>query len=141
MTFSSRKTLGGRGNFLCRLFRTQGAGGFARPPHFRIRYDVQLLCELLLVVRLAARLQNALRLCARSHSLVSSSNTGFTAFLNFGFQSRAPRWAVAEQLAYIQSMPFSPTRRIRLSVNSSTVSLNASLGLWPCLRRRHTGLP
>ena len=55
--------------------------------------------------------------------------------MNFGFQSSAPRWAVAEQFEYIQSMPFSSTSRIRLWVSSSTVSLNASLGEWPCLRR------
>ena len=51
-----------------------------------------------------------------------------------GFQSSAPRCAVAEQFEYIQSMPFSSTRRIRLWVSSSTVSLNASLGLWPFVR-------
>ena len=38
------------------------------------------------------------------------------------------------QLAYIQSIPFSPTSRIRLWVSSSTVSLNASLGECPFLR-------
>src|SRR5690606_39289656 len=38
------------------------------------------------------------------------------------------RCAVVEQLAYIQSMPFSATSGIRDWVSSSTVSLNASEG-------------
>jgi len=61
-------------------------------------------------------------------------NTGSTASLKRGFQSRAPRWAVVLQLEYIQSMPFSATRRIRLWVSSSTVSLKASLGVCPFSR-------
>ncbi len=47
---------------------------------------------------------------------------------------------MAEQFEYIQSMPFSSTSRIRLCVSSSTVSLNASLGLWPCAEHVVLGL-
>ena len=60
--------------------------------------------------------------------------TGRAASRNALNQSRAPRWAVVEQLAYIQSMPFSAISGYRLWVASSTVSLNASLGEWPCSR-------
>ena len=43
-------------------------------------------------------------------SLYKSSKTGFVASLNFFHQSKAPRWAVVEQLAYIQSIPCSATK-------------------------------
>ena len=53
---------------------------------------------------------------------------------NGPIQSNAPRCAVVEQLAYIQSIPFSPNKGIRDCVNSSTVSLKASEGSCPCSR-------
>ena len=67
-------------------------------------------------------------------SLYSSSKTGFVASRNFFHQSSAPRWAVVEQLAYIQSMPFSATNGMSDWVSSSTVSLKASEGVWPLAR-------
>src|ERR1700712_5115279 len=66
--------------------------------------------------------------------LYNSSNTGLVTSRNLFHQSKAPRCAVVEQLAYIQSMPFSATRGINDWVSSSTVSLNASEGEWPLLR-------
>src|SRR5690606_4513424 len=59
------------------------------------------------------------------------SKTGLVASLKGFHQSKAPLCAVVEQLAYIQSIPFSATRGIKLWVSSSTVSLNASDGLCP----------
>src|ERR1700744_2000080 len=66
--------------------------------------------------------------------LYNSSNTGSVASRNFFHQSSAPRCAVVEQLAYIQSIPFSATSGISDCVNSSTVSLNASEGECPLER-------
>src|SRR6187549_1297388 len=64
----------------------------------------------------------------------NSLNTGAVASRNFFHQSNAPRCAVVEQLAYIQSIPFSATKGINDWVSSSTDSLNASDGEWPFLR-------
>ena len=55
-----------------------------------------------------------------------TSKTGSEQARNFSFQSKAPRCAVVEQFAYIQSIPFSPINGYKLWVASSTVSLNAS---------------
>ena len=57
-----------------------------------------------------------------------------TAFLKIGLHLSAPCCAVCEQLPYIQSMPFSSTRRMSDCVSSSHVSLNASDGLCPFAR-------
>src|SRR5205085_79456 len=62
------------------------------------------------------------------------SNTGLVASRNFFHQSKAPRCAVVEQLAYIQSIPFSATKGINDWVSSSTVSLKDSDGEWPFAR-------
>lgn len=56
----------------------------------------------------------------------SFCTTGLMASWNGVIQSNAPRWAVVEQLAYIQSIPFLANRGIRDWVSSSTVSLKAS---------------
>jgi len=55
--------------------------------------------------------------------------------------SRGRAGPVVEQLAYIQSIRFRRTRRMRLWVSSSTLSLRLSLGVWPCLRRMLYWLP
>jgi hypothetical protein len=59
---------------------------------------------------------------------------GSSAAWNLGAQSSAPRWAVAEQLAYIQSMPRSLMSGYRLIRASSTVSLKASEAVCPWRR-------
>src|ERR1700743_1084757 len=66
--------------------------------------------------------------------LYNSSYTGVVASRNFFHQPKAPRCAVVEQLAFIQSIPFSATNGINDWINSSTVSLNASDGECPFLR-------
>ena len=67
-------------------------------------------------------------------SAYSRSNTGLVASWKGPIQSSAPRCAVVEQLAYIQSIPFSAKSGMSDWVSSSTVSLKASEGVWPCSR-------
>ncbi len=107
---------------LCRSARFQSC------PFHPIRHQA------VLVIGCAVGLQDDAGFLAAGHALYRRSKTGSTAWRNSCRQSSAPRWAVVEQLAYIQSMPFSATRRIRLWVSSSTVSLKASDGEWPWLR-------
>jgi hypothetical protein len=64
----------------------------------------------------------------------NSSKTGLVASRKRFHQSNAPRCAVVEQLAYIQSMPFSATSGMSDWVSSSTVSLKASEGVCPWAR-------
>src|SRR3982750_2809761 len=59
----------------------------------------------------------------------NSLNTGAVASRNFFHQSKAPRCAVVEQLAYIQSIPFSATNGINDWVNSSLMPLVAENGM------------
>src|ERR1017187_2182184 len=61
----------------------------------------------------------------------NSLKTGNDASRNLLHQYNAPRWAAAEQFAYIDSKTFSATNGIRDWVSSSTVSLKASEGECP----------
>ena len=116
-------------------FRTQRTHHGPGLPHLAVRDLLQLLLQLLPIIGPAVGLQHAPGFLAGRHAAGTAPRTpAWLASRKRMNQSSAPRWAVVEQLAYIQSMPFSAISGYRLCVASSTVSLNASDGEWPWSR-------
>ena len=115
------------------VFGAQLAHHGAGLPHLALAHLTQLFVELLAVVGLAVEVDRTLGLVAGGDFAVKLLEDGFRGVAET-FPPIQRAWAVVEQLAYIQSMPFSATSGMSDCVSSSTVSLKASEGVWPLAR-------
>ena len=107
------------------VFRTEFANRYGCLPHFAFTQCFQLFVQFLTIVGFGIAVDGNLGFVTGLHALIQ--------FLYNRLDSIV-RWAVVEQLAYIQSIPFFANNGINDWVSSSTVSLNASDGVWPFSR-------
>ena len=107
------------------VFRTKRANRHTGLPHLLVAHVFKFLVQFITIVRLGVLVYRNLSFVTGLHTQVEPLHDRLDSFTEAG------SWAVVEQLAYIQSIPFSPKSGIKLCVSSSTVSLKASEGECP----------